>query len=142
MAQAAKRADESKRLSLRMLKVLLLLGFIQLTSKGRRRLPCQAMTQRPNEDKKSGTKKIARKVAASIPPNTPVPIEFRLAAPAPVAMTSGTTPKMKAMEVMTIGRNRSLAGFNRASAGISPPHNVYLRTRRSEWHSSPTARSG
>ena len=46
-------------------------------------------------------------VANSIPKNTPVPIECRLAAPAPDATTSGTTPRMNANEVMRIGRNRS-----------------------------------
>ena len=43
---------------------------------------------------------MARNVAANIPPNTPVPMEFRLAAPAPEATTSGNTPRIKAIDVM------------------------------------------
>ena len=59
--------------------------------------------------KKKGTKKMARKVAASIPPMTPVPTEWRAPAPAPVENASGSTPRMKASEVMRIGRKRSRA---------------------------------
>ena len=54
-------------------------------------------------------KKIAITVAASVPPITPVPIEWRLLAEAPVAMASGTVPRTNANEVMTIGRSRSRA---------------------------------
>jgi hypothetical protein len=50
---------------------------------------------------------IARAVAAIMPPITPVPIEWRLAEPAPVPIANGKTPKMNASEVMTIGRNLS-----------------------------------
>ena len=50
-----------------------------------------------------------------MPKNTPVPSECRLAAPAPLAMISGATPRMKAKEVMRIGRNRSRAA---SSGGI------------------------
>ena len=50
-----------------------------------------------------------------MPPNTAMPIERRAAAPAPVARTSGSTPRMKANEVMTIGRNRSRAASTAAS---------------------------
>jgi hypothetical protein len=35
-----------------------------------------------------------------------VPIEGRLAEPAPVLMASGSTPRVKASEVMTIGLKR------------------------------------
>ena len=69
---------------------------------------------------KSGTKKMARNVAANIPPNTPVPMEFRLAAPAPEAITNGNTPRIKAMEVMMIGRNRSRAASSAASTNGLP----------------------
>jgi hypothetical protein len=40
-------------------------------------------------------------VAASMPPNTVVPMDWRLAAPAPLANISGTTPRMKAKAVMS-----------------------------------------
>ena len=51
----------------------------------------------------------ASSVAASMPLNTVMPIETREAAPAPEARISGTTPRMNAKDVMTIGRNRSFA---------------------------------
>src|SRR5690348_5028891 len=43
-----------------------------------------------------GTKRTARQVEASIPVNVVMPIDFRALAPAPVASTSGTTPRMNA----------------------------------------------
>lgn len=39
-------------------------------------------------------KNTARKVAASMPPTTPVPTAWRAPAPAPLEMASGTTPRM------------------------------------------------
>ncbi len=44
-----------------------------------------------------------------MPPITPVPAETRAPAPAPVEKASGTTPRMNAIDVMMIGRNRSRA---------------------------------
>ena len=70
--------------------------------------------------KNSGTKKIARKVAASIPPITPVPTDWRAPAPAPVEIASGSTPRMKASEVIRIGRNRSRAASS-AAAEVDMP---------------------
>ena len=70
--------------------------------------------------KKSGTKKMAMKVAASMPPITGQPSAWRLAEPAPEDRTSGTQPRMKASEVMTMGRKRCLADSIAASAGPSP----------------------
>ena len=60
-----------------------------------------------NTTKKMGTKKTARMVEAIMPPNTAVPRARCPAAPAPSAISSGTTPRMKANEVITIGRKRS-----------------------------------
>jgi hypothetical protein len=54
-------------------------------------------------------------VAAIIPPMTPVPMECRLAEPAPVDIASGSTPRMNASEVMTMGRKRSRAASTAAS---------------------------
>jgi hypothetical protein len=65
--------------------------------------------------KKNGTKKMARKVAASMPPITPVPTECRAPAPAPLEKASGATPRMKASEVMRIGRKRSRAASTAAA---------------------------
>lgn len=61
-----------------------------------------------------------RKVAAIIPPMTPVPTAMRLAAPAPLATTSGTMPRMNAMEVMMIGRRRNFTAANVASRTLLP----------------------
>ena len=60
-------------------------------------------------------KKMASSVAASMPPNTAVPSDRRDAAPAPVATNNGTTPRMKAKDVIKMGRSRSLAACNAAS---------------------------
>src|SRR5207244_3617535 len=46
-------------------------------------------------------------VTPNMPANTAVPSECRISAPAPVAMTSGKTPKMNANEVIRMGRRRS-----------------------------------
>src|SRR5204863_8211322 len=54
----------------------------------------------------TGVKTRPRKVLPIMPKNTAVPIAWRLAAPAPVALTSGKTPRMKASAVMRIGRKR------------------------------------
>jgi hypothetical protein len=44
-----------------------------------------------------------------MPPITPTPIAHWLAAPAPLANARGSTPRMKAMDVITIGRKRKRA---------------------------------
>lgn len=64
--------------------------------------------------KNTGTNTTAR-VAVIIPPITPVPMACWLAELAPVAMASGTTPRMNASEVITMGRSRSLAACRVAS---------------------------
>ena len=48
-----------------------------------------------------------RNVDTSIPPATAVPTECRASWPAPVANTSGSTPRMNASDVIRIGRSRS-----------------------------------
>jgi hypothetical protein len=57
--------------------------------------------------KNIGVRKMPNSVTPSIPLNTAVPSERRISAPAPVAITSGTTPRMKANDVIKIGRSRS-----------------------------------
>ena len=59
-------------------------------------------------------------VAASMPPKTVVPRMRRDAAPEPVAMQSGTTPRMKASAVIRIGRRRRRAPARAASAIEAP----------------------
>src|SRR5262249_22961862 len=56
--------------------------------------------------KNDGTKRTARQVEAMMPLRTLTPREIRLTAPAPVAVTSGTTPRPNANDVIKIGRNR------------------------------------
>ena len=65
--------------------------------------------------KNTGTKKIASSVAVIMPPITPVPMARWLAEPAPEETTSGNTPRMKAIEVMRIGRKRRCTASSVAS---------------------------
>jgi hypothetical protein len=78
--------------------------------------------------KKSGAKITATSMDARMPPITPVPIARRLFAPAPVAMASGTQPKPKASEVMTIARRRDLAAANAASRAGIPSRTCSMAT--------------
>ena len=70
--------------------------------------------------KNSGMKMVATKVAMIMPPNTPLPIDRRALAPAPLENTSATTPSTNASEVMMIGRKRSRAACSAASTGCMP----------------------
>ena len=55
-----------------------------------------------------------------MPLKTAVPRVRRISAPAPSAMTKGTTPRMKAKEVIMIGRNRSRQASKVASRRSMP----------------------
>ena len=55
-----------------------------------------------------------------MPKKTAIPIDVRAEAPAPVASTSGRTPRMKANDVMRIGRNLSRAPSTAASTMLHP----------------------
>src|ERR1700733_6088133 len=70
--------------------------------------------------KMPGMKKIPIALAASIPPITAVPIIWRATEPAPLAVHSGTQPRIKANEVIRIGRSRNLAPSRAASASGLP----------------------
>src|SRR3546814_19316417 len=59
--------------------------------------------------KKRGVNSVAMNVAASMPPMIPVAMECRALAPAPLLTARDSRPRMKAIDVSTIGRNRSLA---------------------------------
>ncbi|MNR46095.1 hypothetical protein D3C85_1650210 [compost metagenome] len=48
-------------------------------------------------------------VPINIPPTAPVPIDLLPTAPAPEANIKGTSPKIKAKEVIKIGRKRATA---------------------------------
>ena len=56
----------------------------------------------------------------SMPEKTAMPITLRASAPAPLAVSSGTTPRMKAKAVIRIGRKRSLAASSAASTSSLP----------------------
>lgn len=58
--------------------------------------------------------------AAIIPKNTPVPIALRLAAPGPEAITIGRIPRMKANDVIRIGRKRRRAAWSAALNTLTP----------------------
>ena len=80
-------------------------------------------------------------VANSMPANTPVPIECRLAAPAPLASISGSTPRMNANDVMRIGRSRSRAASTAAScSGMPCPRSSFANStiRIAFFAASPT----
>ena len=62
--------------------------------------------------------------ATNMPPNTAVPSERRLAAPAPVAITSGSVPSRNEIAVISTARKRSLAAASAAS--YSGVHSSYL----------------
>ena len=67
---------------------------------------CFRSSIRCNTAKKDGTNNTARQVDAIMPLKTLMPRERRALAPAPVARTNGSTPRMKANDVIRIGRNR------------------------------------
>src|SRR5919201_893264 len=63
-----------------------------------------------------------KSVTPIIPAKTAVPRVRRISAPAPWAITSGSTPRMNANDVMTIGRSRTLAASTAASNREDPRH--------------------
>ncbi len=65
-------------------------------------------------------------LAAAIPPITVVPMIWRATAPAPLAVHRGTHPRMKANEVIRIGRRRRRAPSRAASASGLPFSNSSL----------------
>jgi glutamate formiminotransferase len=65
--------------------------------------------------------KTAMSVAASIPPITVVPMIWRATDPAPLAVHSGTHPRMNANDVIRIGRRRTRAAVRAASVSGCPP---------------------
>ena len=65
-------------------------------------------------------------VAMVMPKTTPVPMVLREAAPEPVASISGTQPRMKAKEVIRIGRRRSFEPSTAASRISSPSSRLIL----------------
>ena len=68
----------------------------------------------------TGIRKIAMKLAASMPPMTVKPMTWRDSAPAPLALASGTQPRMNAKLVIRIGRRRNFAPSSAASISGLP----------------------
>ena len=87
--------------------------------RGRRR-PGLAPESFSISTKSIGTSRTPRIVATSMPEKTATPMTFRHSAPAPLALSSGVTPRMKAKAVIRIGRKRSLADSS-AAVGASFP---------------------
>jgi hypothetical protein len=80
------------------------MGWARACDFFRRLLLNLALLESLHTTKKAGTKTTARQVEAIMPLKTLIPRERRALAPAPVASTRGKTPRMKAKEVMRIGR--------------------------------------
>ena len=55
-----------------------------------------------------------------MPLNTVIPSDIRAAAPAPLENINGMTPKIKAIEVMTIALNRTLDASKADSTKLIP----------------------
>ena len=77
-----------------------------------------AFTGRVNGARRSYSTGVTNRVSSEAmpsPPMTTMPIAARLSAPAPVASTSGTAPRMVETTVMTIGRRRIADASSTAS---------------------------
>ena len=66
--------------------------------------------------KNTGVRTMPNRVTPTMPLKTAVPSVRRISAPAPCETISGTTPRMKEHEVITIGRSRSLHAAKRRIA--------------------------
>src|SRR5262249_41998388 len=79
-------------------------------------------------EKKTGVKIRPKKVTPSIPKKTAVPRAWSISAPAPFAITSGNTPRMKAKEVIRIGRKPQPGRLGRRLQ--SPATGLHLLSRK------------
>ena len=61
-----------------------------------------------------------KKVTPSMPANTAMPMAWRTSAPAPDENTSGSTPMMKAIDVIRIGRSRMWQASRIACSRLVP----------------------
>ena len=76
--------------------------------------------------KNTGVRKIPKRVTPSMPLKTVVPRVRRISAPAPWPSISGSTPRMNASDVITIGRSRSRHASSVAWRRDSPASRWYL----------------
>ena len=88
--------------------------------------------------KNTGVRKMPNSVTPNMPLKTAVPSVRRISAPAPWAINSGNTPRMKAKEVITIGRRRSL----QASRAASRPRRAALAAVLGELHDQDRVLAG
>ena len=77
-----------------------------------------ASSTRCSTTKIDGTNATVSSVEPSMPVSTAMPIDFCALAPAPLASTSGTTPRMKANDVIRIGRKRERAASTAAVENV------------------------
>ena len=83
--------------------------------------PLNSLPQALEQDIEAWNHKNPEKaIAAIIPSKTAVPTARIVAAPAPDAMTRGTSPAMNANEVIITARNRNLAASIAAATICSP----------------------
>ncbi len=82
--------------------------------------PRQSFTKSPADDVEERREQKSECGHANMPKNTAVPRDCRISKPAPVTMTSGTTPELKAKEVIRIGRSRVRAAATAASRRSAP----------------------
>lgn len=82
------------------------------------------LKRRRTTTKNTGTKKMARTVAVTIPPITPVPTAFCAPEPAPELITSGITPRINAVDVIRIGRRRIRTASSVASIRPLPSFSI------------------
>ncbi|MCY1180011.1 hypothetical protein D9M73_204380 [compost metagenome] len=78
----------------------------------------------------------------NMPENTATPMAWRISEPAPELNTRGTTPMMKAIEVIRIGRRRRRQASSTAASGSRPLACLSLANstiRIAFLHASPTS---
>jgi hypothetical protein len=84
-------------------------------------LPLAALEDAPHHDEEDRHEEHRQHGGRQHADITPVPIARWLAEPAPLASTSGNTPRMKAIEVMMMGRKRRWAASSTASTSACAP---------------------
>ena len=93
-------------------------------------------------EKNTGVRKMPNSVTPTMPLKTAIPSDRRISAPAPVATASGITPRMKANEVIRIGRSRSRHASSVASWRDRPSTCIclaYSTIRMAFLHARPTS---
>lgn len=101
--------DQAERRAVRR-NAVPVMSVLPISRPGRRSFASSRLLGGGHDDfVEKGNDKRSECEAASMPNTTLMPMARRLDAPAPVLTASGTQPRMKASEVMMMGRKRSLA---------------------------------